>query len=100
MGTKFFPVWTGSGLDRVFAFGEEQTTITCTIDTRVLIQGALSVGLQVIGECMQIIYIIKDGALFVSNGISPFKYQMNRIICVFDTELIILQQFYFLTKSF
>ena len=24
----FIPVWTGSGLERVFAFGEEQTTIT------------------------------------------------------------------------
>ena len=53
-GQSFIPVWTGSGLDRVFVFGEEQTTITCTIDTRVKIQGASSVGLQMIGECMQI----------------------------------------------
>ena len=42
-------VWTGSGLDRVFAFGEEQTTITCTIDMRVIIQDVSSVGLQMIG---------------------------------------------------
>ena len=27
-GQTFIPVWTGSGLERVFAFGEEQTTIT------------------------------------------------------------------------
>ena len=27
-GQTFLPVWTGSGLKRVFAFGEEQTTIT------------------------------------------------------------------------
>ena len=49
-GQAFIPVWTGSGLERVFAFGEEQTTITCTID----IQGVSSVGLQMIGRCMQI----------------------------------------------
>ena len=54
MGTNFIPVWTGSGLDSVFAFGEEQTTITCTIDMRVTIQVVSSVGLQMIGGCMQI----------------------------------------------
>ena len=27
-GQTFIPVWTGSGLERVFAFGQEQTTIT------------------------------------------------------------------------
>ena len=48
-GQSFIPVWTGSGLDRVFAFGEEQTTITCTINMRVVIQGVWSVGLQMIG---------------------------------------------------
>ena len=48
-GQFFIPVWTGFGLDRVFAFGEEQTTITCTIDMRVIIQDVSSVGLQVIG---------------------------------------------------
>ena len=31
---RFIPVWTGSGLDRISAFGDEQTTITCTIDMR------------------------------------------------------------------
>ena len=36
-GQTFIPVWTGSGLGRVFAFGEEQTTITRTIDMRVII---------------------------------------------------------------
>ena len=25
-GQRFIPVWTGSGLDRVLAFGEEKTT--------------------------------------------------------------------------
>ena len=53
-GPNFIPVWTGLGLDSVFAFGEEQTTITCTNDMRVIIQGASSVGLQMIGGCMQI----------------------------------------------
>ena len=53
-GQTFIPVWTGSGLERVFAFGEEQTTITCTIAMRVIIQDVLSVGLQMIGGCMQI----------------------------------------------
>ena len=43
---RFIPVWTGSGLDRVFAFGEEQTTIACTIYMRVMLQGASSVGLK------------------------------------------------------
>ena len=33
------PFWRG-----FFAFGEEQTTITCTIDMRVIIQDVLSVG--------------------------------------------------------
>ena len=46
----FIPVWTGSGLERVYPFGEEQTTITCTIDTRVIIQDVSSVGLQMIGR--------------------------------------------------
>ena len=45
-GQTFIQVWTGSGLDRVFAFGEEQSTITCTIDMRVIIQDLSSVGLQ------------------------------------------------------
>ena len=53
-GQNFIPVWTGFGLDRVFAFGEEQTTITCTIDMRVIIQGASSVSLQMIAGCRQI----------------------------------------------
>ena len=53
-GQTFIPVWTGSGLERVFAFGEEQTTITCTIGMRVLIQDVSSVGIQMIGGCMQI----------------------------------------------
>ena len=53
-GQTFIPVWTGSGLGRVFAFGEEQTTIARTIDMRVIIQDMPSVGLQMIGECMQI----------------------------------------------
>ena len=48
-GQSFIPVWTGSGLDRVFAFGEKQTTITCTIDIRVIIQDVSSLGLQMIG---------------------------------------------------
>ena len=45
-GQSFIPVSTGSGLERVFVFGEEQTTITCTIDFRVIIQDVSSVGLQ------------------------------------------------------
>ena len=53
-GHIFISVWTGSGLGRVFAFGEEQTTRTCTIDMRVIIQDVSSVGLQMIGGCMQI----------------------------------------------
>ena len=48
-GQSFFPVWTGSRLDRVFAFGEEQKTITCTFDMGVIIQDVSSVGLQIIG---------------------------------------------------
>ena len=54
LGQTFIPVWTGSGLEKVFAFIEEQTTITCTIDMRVIIQDVSSVGLQMIGGCMQI----------------------------------------------
>ena len=53
-GQTFIPVWTGSVLERVFAFGEEQTTVTCIIDMRVIIQDVSSVGLQIIGACMQI----------------------------------------------
>ena len=53
-GQTIIPVWTGSGLERVFAFEEEQTTITCTIAMRVIIEDVLSVGLQMIGGCMQI----------------------------------------------
>ena len=49
-GQNLIPVWTGSGLDRVFSFEEEQTTITCTIDMRVIIQVVSSVGLQMINE--------------------------------------------------
>ena len=52
-GQNFIPVWTGSGLDMVCAFGEEQTMITCTIDMRVIIKGVSSVGLQMITGCMQ-----------------------------------------------
>ena len=52
-GQSFIPVLTGSGLDRVFAFGEEKTTLTCTFDMRVIIRGATSVGLQMVGEYMQ-----------------------------------------------
>ena len=48
-GQSFTTVWTGSGLERIFAFGEEQTTIPCTIDLRVIIQDVSSVGLQMIG---------------------------------------------------
>ena len=51
-GQTLIPVWTGSGLERVFAFGEEQTRITCTIDMRVIIQDVSSVGLQMIGGCI------------------------------------------------
>ena len=36
-GQTFIPVWTSSGMERVFAFGAEQRTITCTIDLRVII---------------------------------------------------------------
>ena len=36
-GQTIIPVWTGSGLERVFAFREEQTTITCTIDMRAIV---------------------------------------------------------------
>ena len=46
-GQTYIPVWTGSGLEKVFAFGEEQTTIT--IDMRVIIQDVSLVGLQMIG---------------------------------------------------
>ena len=53
-GQTFIPVWTGSGLERVFTFREEQTRITSTIDIRVIIQDVSSVGLQMIGGCMQI----------------------------------------------
>ena len=54
-GQTFIPVWTaGSGLERVFAFGEEQITITCTSDMRVIIQYVSSVGLQMIGGYVQI----------------------------------------------
>ena len=58
-GQCFILVWTGSGLDRVFAFGEKQTTITCTIDMRVIIQDVSSVGLRMICGCMQINYYNK-----------------------------------------
>ena len=51
---SFIPVWTGSGLDRVFTFGEEQTTKGYAIDTMVIIQDVSSVGLHMIGGCMQI----------------------------------------------
>ena len=54
-GQTFIPAWTGSGLERVFCFRDEQTTITCTIDMRVIIQDVSSVGLQMIGGYMQII---------------------------------------------
>ena len=53
-GQTFIPAWTGSVLERVFAFEEEQTTVTCIIDMRVIIQDVSSVGLQMIGACMQI----------------------------------------------
>ena len=53
-GQTFIPVWAGSGLERVFAFGGEQTTIMCTIDMRVRIQDVSSVDQQKIGGCMQI----------------------------------------------
>ena len=57
-GQTFILVWPGSGLERVFAFREEQTSIICTIDMRVIIQDVSSVGLQMIstgiGGCMQI----------------------------------------------
>ena len=61
-GQTFIPAWTGSGLDRVFAFGEEQTTITCTIDMRVIIKIVSSVGLKMIGlmDVYKYIDIIKD----------------------------------------
>ena len=58
-GQTFISVWTGSGLDKVFAFKGEQTTVACTIDMRVIIQGASSVGLQMIGGCVQINWYIK-----------------------------------------
>ena len=53
-GQSFIPIWTDSGLDRVFAFGGEQTTVNCIIDMRVIIQGASSLGLQMIGGCVQV----------------------------------------------
>ena len=53
-GQSFIPVRTGSDLDRVFDFGEKQTTITCTVDISVIIQGASSVGQHMVGEYMQI----------------------------------------------
>ena len=53
-GQTFIPVRTGSGLERAFAFGEEQTTMTCTIDKRVIIQDVSSEGLQMIDGYMQI----------------------------------------------
>ena len=52
-GQTLIQVWTGSGLGRVFAFGEEQKTITCTIAIRFLIRDAPSVGLQMIGGCIK-----------------------------------------------
>ena len=57
-GQTFIPIWSGSGLERVFAFEEEQTTITCTVDMRAMIQDVSSVGLQMIGGCIQINYHI------------------------------------------
>ena len=48
-GQSFISVWTGSGLYRVFPFGEEQTKISCTIDMRAIIQDVSLVGLQMIG---------------------------------------------------
>ena len=50
LGTNFY-----SGLDRFrfgegFCFRKEQTTITCTISMRVIIQDVSSVGLQVIAR--------------------------------------------------
>ena len=53
-GQSFIPVLTGSGLDRVFAFGQKQTMITCTIDMSFIIQGASSGSLHMIGGCMHI----------------------------------------------
>ena len=53
-GQTFIPVWTGSGLERVFAFREEQTMIICTIDMSFIIQDVSPVGVQMIGGCMQI----------------------------------------------
>ena len=47
-GQNFIPVWTGSGLDSFFWRGL-QTTITCIIDIRVIIQAVSSGGLQMIG---------------------------------------------------
>ena len=40
---RSIPVWTGSGLDGFFSFGEEQTTITCTIDMQVIIQEGIHI---------------------------------------------------------
>ena len=53
-GQTFIPIWTGFGLERVSAFEEEQTTITCTIDMRAMIQDVSLVGLQMIVGCIQI----------------------------------------------
>ena len=53
-GQSFIPVLTGSGLNKVLAFSEEQTRITCTVDMRVIIQNVSSVGVRLIGGCMQI----------------------------------------------
>ena len=69
-GQSCIPVLTGSGIDRVFTFGEEQTTIACTIDMRVLIQDVSSVGLQMIGGCFcrRARQILSEKLLFL-----PFK---------------------------
>ena len=50
-------VWTWSDLNLGFPFGEEQTTLTCamtTDDMGVIIQGALSVCLKIIGGYIEI----------------------------------------------
>ena len=99
LGIKFY-----SGLDR-FRFRKGfcfwKGTNNDNLYMRVIIQDVLSVGLQMIGDaCMLINWYNERRGIFVNSGISPFKYQSKRRSCVFDTEVIILQQIYFVTILF
>ena len=54
-GQRFTPVWTGSGLDRVFPLerNKQRYVVQLTCATWVIIQDVSSVGLQMIGRLMQ-----------------------------------------------